>query len=125
MERRSVVAYLENFLRRGRECAYVQRRGYRAVRWNYGRVAGVAFQFARELHKRGIGKGERVLLWGPNSAEWVAAFFGCALRGAVVVPIDDAGPPTSCGGSISWWRAGSCFALASMPSLSNQLPHRS
>jgi len=93
MERRSVVAYLENFLRRGRECAYVQRRGYRAVRWNYGRVAGVAFQFARELHKRGIGKGERVLLWGPNSAEWVAAFFGCALRGAVVVPIDDAGAP--------------------------------
>src|SRR6266436_6774414 len=91
MERRSVVEYLENFLRRGRECAYVQRRGYRAVRWNYGRVAGVAFQFTRELEKRGIGKGERVLLWGSNSAEWVAAFFGCALRGAVVVPIDDAG----------------------------------
>src|SRR5713101_4056587 len=91
MERRSVVDYLENFLRRGRECAYVQRRGYRAVRWNYGRVAGVAFQFARELQKRSIGKGERVLLWGPNSAEWAAAFFGCALRGVIVVPIDDAG----------------------------------
>src|SRR5882724_4460468 len=91
MERRSVVAYLENFVRQGNECAYIQRRGYRVVRWSYRQVAGTAFQFARELQNRGIGKGERVLLWAPNSAEWVAAFFGCALRGAVVVPIDDAG----------------------------------
>ena len=91
MERGSVVGYLENFLRRGRECAYIQRRGYRSVRWSYRQVAETAFQFARELEKRGIGKGERVLLWGPNSAEWVSAFFGCALRGVIVVPIDDAG----------------------------------
>jgi len=91
MERRSVVEYLESFLRRGRECAYVQRRGYRTERWSYRRVAETAFQFARELEKRGIGKGERVLLWGPNSAEWVAVFFGCALRGVIVVPIDEAG----------------------------------
>jgi long-chain acyl-CoA synthetase len=90
MERRSVVEYLDSFLRRGRECAYLQRRGYRTVRWSYRQVAETAFQFARELEKRGIGKGERVLLWGPNSAEWVTAFFGCALRGTVVVPIDEA-----------------------------------
>jgi long-chain acyl-CoA synthetase len=91
MERRSVVEYLEDFLRRGRECAYLQHRGYRTVRWTYRQVAETAFRFARELEERGIGKGERVLLWGPNSAEWVAAFFGCALRGVIVVPIDDAG----------------------------------
>ncbi len=54
-------------------------------------MAEAAFQFARELQKRSIGKSERVLLWGPNSAEWVVAFFGCALRGVIVVPIDDAG----------------------------------
>ena len=75
MERRSVVEYLEDFLRRGRECAYLQHRGYRTVRWTYRQVAETAFRFARELEERGIGKGERVLLWGPNSAEWVAAFF--------------------------------------------------
>ena len=91
MERRSVVEYLENFLRRGRECAYVQRRGYRAERWSYRQVAETAFRFARELEKRAIGKGERVLLWAPNSAEWVAVFFGCALRGVIVVPLDEAG----------------------------------
>ena len=91
MERRSVVEYLESFLRRGRECAYVQRRGYRTERWSYRQVAETAFRFARELEKREIGKGDRVLLWGPNSAEWVAVFFGCALRGAIVVPLDEAG----------------------------------
>jgi long-chain acyl-CoA synthetase len=91
MERCSVVEYLESFLRRGRECAYVQRRGYRAERWSYRQVAETASRFARELERRGIGRGERVLLWAPNSAEWVAAFFGCALRGVIVVPLDDAG----------------------------------
>jgi long-chain acyl-CoA synthetase len=91
MTRRSVVDYLENFLRRGGECAYVQHRGYRTVRWSYRQVAEAAFQCARELQERAIGKGDRVLLWGPNSAEWVVAFFGCALRSTIVIPIDDAG----------------------------------
>ncbi len=91
MERRSVVEYIDSFQRRGRECAYVQYRGYRTVRWNYRQVAETSFRFARELEARGISKGDRVLLWGPNSAEWVAVFFGCALRGVIVVPIDEAG----------------------------------
>ena len=89
MERRSLVEYLPDFLRRGQEIAYVQRSGYRTVRRSYQEVAESAFQFARELEARGINKGDRVLLWGPNSAEWVAVFLGCALRGVVVVPIDD------------------------------------
>jgi len=40
------------------------------------------------LEARGIGKGDRVMLWGENCAEWVAAFLGCAVRGVVVVPMD-------------------------------------
>ena len=89
MERRSLVDYLDNFLKRGREFAYVQPHGYRTERWTYQQVAEAAFQFARELASRSIGKGDRVLIWGPNRAEWVAVFFGCALRGVIVVPIDD------------------------------------
>ena len=90
MQQSSIAGFLDNFLARGQECAYAQRTGYRFTRWSYKRTADTAFQFARELEARGIGKGDRVLLWGPNSAEWVAAFFGCALRGAVAVPMDDA-----------------------------------
>src|SRR5947207_12763436 len=87
MVRRSLLEYLDNFVRRGRECAYIQRRGYRSVRWTYRQIADTAFRFARELAKRGIGKGDRVLIWGPNSAEWVSSFFACVRRGVIVVPI--------------------------------------
>jgi len=90
MERGSVGGWLDDFLRHGAECAYVQRRGYRTERVSYREVAESAFQFARELDGRGIAKGDRVLIWGENSAEWVATFFGCAVRGVIAVPMDDA-----------------------------------
>ena len=75
------------------ETAYVYTRGFRTHRWSYRQVAEVAFRFARELEDRGIGKGERVLIWGENCAEWVGAFFGCMLRGAVAVPMDQIAAP--------------------------------
>jgi long-chain acyl-CoA synthetase len=93
MERRSLADFLPDFLRHDQETAFVQQRGYRAVRWSYRQVAETAFRFARELEARAIGKSERVVLWGPNSAEWVAVFLGCALRGVVVVPMDDIAAP--------------------------------
>jgi long-chain acyl-CoA synthetase len=71
------------------ERAYGQRCGYRMEWFTYGQVLEMAFWFAGDLEARGIGKGDRVMLWGKNSAEWVAAFFGCALGGVVVVPMDD------------------------------------
>ena len=72
------------------QCAYRQRRGYRAESFSYGEILARASDFALRLDNRGIAKGDRVMVWGENSAEWVAAFFGCALRGVVVVPMDDA-----------------------------------
>ncbi len=68
----------------------MSRRGYRREVWTYGDLARLATHFALELKDRGIRTGDRVLLWGPNGASWVAAFWGCILRGAVAVPIDDA-----------------------------------
>ena len=91
--RASLLNSLDDFERWGGECAYVFPRGYRRERWSYRRVAGLAYQFARELQARGIVKGDAVLLWSPNCAEWVAAFLGCALCGVVAVPIDDAANP--------------------------------
>src|ERR1700758_2729788 len=89
MERQSFLEYLDNFQRLGGECAYVHRRGYRTERWSYRRISETASQFARELETRTIGKGDPVVIWGQNCAEWVVAFFGCALRGAVIVPMDN------------------------------------
>jgi long-chain acyl-CoA synthetase len=88
-ERSSVADYLNDFQSLGDDCAYMQRRGYRTERWSYGRVADAAAGFARELAGRGIQRGDRVMVWGENCAEWVAVFFGCALAGVVIVPMDD------------------------------------
>src|SRR6185437_12339848 len=55
----------------------------------YAKLASVAVVCASELKERGVRTGDRVLLWGPNSAEWTAASWGCLLRGAVAVPMDD------------------------------------
>src|SRR5271165_2874354 len=81
--------FLANFRAHRDECAYGQRCGYRMEWFTYGQVSEMALLFAGDLEARGIGKGDRVMLWGENCAEWVAAFFGCALRGVVVVPMDD------------------------------------
>jgi long-chain acyl-CoA synthetase len=81
--------FLANFQAHRDERAYGQRRGYRMEWFTYGQVLEMAFWFCRELKAQGIGKGDRVMLWGENCAEWVAAFFGCAMCGAVVVPMDD------------------------------------
>src|ERR1035441_1250282 len=93
MARTTILEYLDNFRRHAREVAYVQHRGYRMQRWTYGDVLSNAYRFARELEQRGIGKGDKVILWGENCAEWVVAFFGCLLRGAIVVPIDKIAAP--------------------------------
>jgi long-chain acyl-CoA synthetase len=81
--------FLTNFRAHCEERAYGQRCGYRMEWFTYGQVLEMASRFAGDLEVRGIGKGERVMLWGENCAEWVAAFFGCALGGVVVVPMDD------------------------------------
>ena len=87
--RSSVASYIEDSQNYGDDCAYVQRRGYRTERWSYRRVSQTASRFAAELENRQIAAGDRIMLWGENCAEWVAAFFGCAIRGVIVVPMDE------------------------------------
>jgi long-chain acyl-CoA synthetase len=88
MPRRSLIDYLSEYPKHSRGTAFVQRSGYRTSRTSYLEVAGLAAQCAREFDRLGIAPGDRMLLWGRNSAEWVAAFFGCILLGAVAVPMD-------------------------------------
>ena len=85
--------FLANFQSHSDERAYGQHRGYRIEWFTYAQVLEMAFAFRRELETRGIAKGDRIMLWGQNCAEWVAAFFGCAISGVIVVPMDDAASP--------------------------------
>ena len=93
MSRPNLLSLFDDFSRQRRDVAAVQRRGYRRESWTYAKLANVAFGLAQDLKERGVRTGDRVLLWGPNCAEWMAAFWGCLLRGAVVVPIDDGSTP--------------------------------
>jgi acyl-CoA synthetase (AMP-forming)/AMP-acid ligase II len=36
----------------------------------------------------GVGRGERVAIWAPNSAEWIIAAFGLLTAGGVLVPVN-------------------------------------
>ena len=89
MPRRSVADLVARFAEL-EDDAYSFARGYRTVRWSYRRLGDAARRFAAELDARSIQRGERMVLWGDNCGEWVAAFFGCALRGVVAVPLDRA-----------------------------------
>ena len=92
MPHASLAGYIEKFLRYGRDIAFVDRKGYRTVRWTYPQVAEAAAQVARELERLGVQKGDRAVLWG-DCGEWIAAFYGCVLRGVVAVPLDRIASP--------------------------------
>jgi long-chain acyl-CoA synthetase len=69
----------------------VRYQGNRRRVTTYGEIAHLAGRFAAMLVQQGIGPGDRVLLWAENSAEWIAAFYGCLLRGVLAVPLDAIG----------------------------------
>src|SRR5579863_991372 len=86
--RENLATLVEDFRRYDREIAVVRYQGNRRRVSTYGNIAHLAGRFASLLAQKNIGPGDRVILWGENSAEWVAAFHGCILRGVLVVPLD-------------------------------------
>ena len=88
-----LATLLDDFRRYDRQIAVVRYQGNRRRVTTYGELARLAGRFAALLDQRGIGPGDRVLLWAENSAEWIAAFHGCLLRGVLAVPLDAFGAP--------------------------------
>ena len=86
--REHLATLLDDFRRFDRGIAVVHYRGVRRRVTTYGEIARLAGRFAALLAQRGIGPGDRVVLWAENGAEWVAAFYGCMLRGVLAVPLD-------------------------------------
>jgi len=83
-----LATLLDDFRSYDRQIAVVRFQGNRRRATTYGQVAHLAGRFAALLAQRGIGPGDRVLLWGENGAEWIAAFHGCIARGVLAVPLD-------------------------------------
>ncbi len=91
MDRAHLASLVQEFRQHPAETAVVAHRGNRRYATRYGDLAKLAGRFSAELLRRQIAPGDRVVLWGENSAEWIAAFFGCLLRGVLAVPLDAAG----------------------------------
>jgi benzoate-CoA ligase family protein len=54
----------------------------------YGELAALANRAGNALRSNGVSRGDRVLIVLPDSAEFIAAFFGAAKVGAVAVPVN-------------------------------------
>ena len=61
---------------------------FRTRTFSYRDVARASTAFAARLTASGIVKGDKVVIFSENRPEWIVAFWGCLLIGAVVVPID-------------------------------------
>lgn len=57
--------------------------------WDSATVADKARRLAVGLREAGIGGGERVALWAPNSLVWIVSALAVLTASGVVVPIDD------------------------------------
>jgi long-chain acyl-CoA synthetase len=80
---------LENSAREhGNRVALKMRSGLRLEKYTYGQLWEQAQRMTGQLQDRGMKKGDRVLLWAPNSPSWVIAYLGILLGGGVVVPLD-------------------------------------
>ena len=87
MPRETLLDFFADF-RRTKGTFLVHDDGFRVRSWTYAEVAAAAEAFARTLAGRGIGLDDKVVIWGENRPEWIVAFWGTVLRGAIVVPID-------------------------------------
>src|SRR5260370_31250467 len=93
MPRKNLLSLLADFARFAGDAAVIQRRGYRREKLTYTELYANALFWSHALAGQGVLSGDRVLLWCPNSAEWVACFWGILLRGRVVVPMHTAAAP--------------------------------
>ena len=84
----TLIDLFESFPAHGDRPAVIHRTGVRRLVTTYRDLYADALRCALLLERHGVGPGDRVLLWGPNSPSWVTAFWGILARGAVAVPVD-------------------------------------
>ena len=62
--------------------------GFRSYVRTYAEMASASRAFAGRLQQAGVNAGDKVVIWAENRPEWIVAYWGCLLAGAVLVPID-------------------------------------
>lgn len=78
----------ESVERFGEKAFLVERGPYRRKEFTYQEVYERALALCGMFAKAGVKKGDRVLVYLPNGADYVSILWACALSGVIVVPID-------------------------------------
>jgi len=60
---------------------------YLGTRFSYRKLQNLSGRFAAALNDKGINSGQRVMMYIPNSIQWVVSWLGIQKLGAVAVPI--------------------------------------
>ncbi len=79
---------VRSFARRGDDDALCFFNGFRIFRYSYREVYDLSLRCAAYFRDKGVGRGDRVLIWASNRPEWGVVFCACALSGVVLVPLD-------------------------------------
>ena len=68
----TVIDFLRGVVEKyGSRDALLFKPAFRYQRWSYSRLWNESGQVATLLQRRGLTKGDQVILWGPNSPHWV------------------------------------------------------
>ena len=61
---------------------------FRTFSFSYRDIHQRSLRVANYLSRKGMRKGDRILVWSYNGQEYASILLGCALSGVVAVPID-------------------------------------
>ncbi|WP_040796883.1 FadD3 family acyl-CoA ligase [Nocardia higoensis] len=75
------------------------------LRLSYVELVDRVRRAAGAFAESGVGKGDRVAIWAPNSAEWIIAAFGLLTAGGVLVPVNSRFKPAEAADVITRSRA--------------------
>ena len=84
----TLIDLFNTFEALGDKTVFVNRTGVRRQVVSYAQLHQLALKMASLLEKNGVGVGDKVLIWGPNSSWWGVAYWGIIIRGAIAVPVD-------------------------------------
>ncbi len=82
-----LLSYISKNLK-SKKSFFYYRGKYRTLSWSFREVHDYAARFAGLLKKLKLSHGDRVIIKGQNRPEWIIAYLGCLMAGAVAVPLD-------------------------------------
>src|SRR3989338_4860833 len=84
----TLVDLFKSFEARGNKTAIIYRTGVRRFTFSFLEIFKLSLKFATWLKAQGVARGDKILIWAPNSPWWAIAYFGSIISGAVIVPVD-------------------------------------